>query len=108
MSAAKHTPGPWMVSRSRSNLVVAVRNGKLGQVADCAFTHSHHGNASRPSVDQCLANARLVSRAPKLLEALERLQARGWLNDSTCTDEAGNADLGFAREAIAEARGESS
>lgn len=54
------------------------------------------------------AHALLLVSAPKLLEALERLHARGWLDDSTCTDDAGNADLRFAREAIAEARGESS
>lgn len=41
----------------------------------------------------------------RLVEALERLQRRGHLNESTCADEATNADLRFAAEALASAKG---
>jgi hypothetical protein len=41
----------------------------------------------------------------ELAEALQRLDRRGRLNDSGCTDEAGNADLRYARAALAKATG---
>ena len=41
----------------------------------------------------------------RLIEALERLQRRGHLNESACADEATNADLRFAAEVLASAKG---
>jgi hypothetical protein len=51
------------------------------------------------------ANARLIAAAPDLLEALQRLDRRGYLSAHACAGEDGNADLAFALAAIAKATG---
>jgi hypothetical protein len=55
---------------------------------------NHHANAETPEPEK-LANARLISLAPQMLLALERL-AHPMADDD---------DLGYARGIIAKARG---
>lgn len=59
----KHTPGPWQMSR-HGNLVGS--NGATVVVWGSGLTNAHRG----PEAE---ANARLISAAPALLEALTRL-----------------------------------
>lgn len=64
-----HTPGPWRLG-SRKNAVCDY----VGIIiANCEFSHSAT-NRRKPTGDQCLANARLIAAAPKLLEALQALK----------------------------------
>jgi hypothetical protein len=75
MSGVKHTPGPWGIAISISNLgFVEVRDkdglGKniLASVGGNCLSH-HAGSPVMP--DEALANARLVAAAPDLLAACE-------------------------------------
>ncbi len=74
---AKHTPGPWMVQPFDDNedgcSVIAVdpeigmRSPRRGQVAWCTTI----AGAAFESPGRAIANARLISAAPDLLEALQ-------------------------------------
>jgi hypothetical protein len=66
MSESKHTPGPWSIEPhpERPDLPIRVMGGKGERVARC----SQISLCTTP--EECKANARLISAAPDLLEAL--------------------------------------
>jgi hypothetical protein len=66
---SNHTPGPWKVVHSESkpafNVVGAIWGGKY-KIARCPYVP----NMPEPDYsDEALANARLISAAPELLQA---------------------------------------
>lgn len=64
---------------------------------------------SEPGVCACPVtwpDARLIECAPELLEALRRLDARGWFKESTCADQGTSQDMAFARAVLAKAKGQ--
>ena len=81
MSAPTHTPGPWLVHYERDAFDSAQSILKVTQ----GNTYSHPQGplslasvnvaAFAPHTDEALANAKLISAAPDLLAALDRLQA---------------------------------
>ena len=79
-----HTPGPWRTTGL---------NVRAGDALIC-YAMNHHANAETSEPEK-LANARLISLAPQMLLALERL-AHPMADDE---------DLSFARDCIANARG---
>lgn len=90
MADAKHTPGKW-VQDERGSVHVRAENGPY--VADC------NASAAIGWGDK-LANARLISAAPDLLEALEAFPE----DPNPYTYRLAHAK---ARAAIAKAKGES-
>jgi len=98
---AGHTPGPWSVAYHDGN-DQAVVSGQHTEIATCW----HHCVVELET--QMQANARLISAAPDMLEALEaavadleqtlRWRGEGW----ECSED---KLLGKARAAIAKARG---
>ena len=66
MSETKFTPGKWKISQyDESPEMIVVDNGKEVETV-IAFAYDHHV----PKEEQA-ANARLIAKAPELLEALE-------------------------------------
>ena len=63
----KFTNGLWKVGH-RKNLVISDMGASI---ADVKFTHSDSKNRVNPNVEECIANAQLISAAPELLFALE-------------------------------------
>ena len=64
----KHTEGPWKVGQylgSPRQFVIHMDVGDKGRGSDVAYTSAAFGN------DETIANARLISAAPDLLEALQ-------------------------------------
>lgn len=90
---SKHTPGPWFVSRKVGGLYVEVPHRAIAEVRLDA-------NPIEPSgVD----NARLISAAPDMLEALEALcNGRAVGGEWVDMDEA----INIGRAAIAKATGD--
>ena len=84
MRTAQFTPGPWRQTGP---------NVRAGDALIC-YAMNHHANAETPEPEK-LANARLISCAPQMLLALERL------THPMADDE----DLDYAREVIAKAKG---
>lgn len=86
---SKHTPGPWFRGEIRTNVI---GHGGI-RVARCNFDGGFNG---REDEFEAECNARLISAAPELLEALEGLVKNP------------NSGLhhNIARLAIAKARGE--
>lgn len=86
-----HTPGPWVIGRSRRGHDVVMVDTASGT----AICDVYGDSDDRP------ANARLIAAAPDLLEALETLYRAVCIAD---------ADLRpgeeLAREAIAKAKGD--
>ena len=80
-----HTPGPWRQTGI---------NVRAGDALIC-YAMNHHANAETPEPEK-LANARLISLAPQMLLALERLSH----------PMADDDDLDYAREVIAKAKGQ--
>lgn len=91
MDKSKHsfTPGPWFEHREGFSTVYVearLRQGVIQEVAACGPTEAGQ--------DSQYANARLISAAPELLEALQ--QCAEWLDihapagsaESFCVDEA--------------------
>ncbi len=97
---SKHTSGPWFVTGNMTRYVEArIGGGLIQEVAACGPTDADGGYGQQQE-----ANARLISSAPDLLEALEgmvrKAQKQNW-NDNY------PAELSAAYAAIAKARGES-
>jgi hypothetical protein len=94
----KHTPGPWHFRAAIQEGQFVVRDrGSSGGFADIARVKGD----KRSTLAQAEANARLMSAAPDLLDALETapVNGLGW------TDEELDAWLVKARSAIDKARG---
>jgi hypothetical protein len=65
---SKHTPGPW-VAVSRTNAHIDIEAPKQHGYVARHVASTGHGNHE--------ANARLITAAPELLEALKRIRATG-------------------------------
>jgi hypothetical protein len=93
MSEVKHTPGPWVSEYRQSHTgQVAVCNGD-GEGYWEVWTQNWGGGINQE------ANARLISAAPDLLEALEEIVSHdAWASDAPI--------LASAKAAIAKAKGE--
>lgn len=90
------TPGPWYVRGC---------DGNPGYAVGRHIYAPNEGNTGCVAVvTGSLANANLISAAPDLLDALERLEAgiRLWMSRGVSHE-----DMDAARAAIAKARGES-
>ena len=102
MSKAKHTPGPWHVSDADSvNPRIDVSNGR--GVAHATQRDQHPVIGQGISIQEAMANARLIAAAPDLLEALETyaaVYAENWRPGMPILEPISDA-------AIAKARGES-
>lgn len=100
---SKHTPGPWVASRyNGSGSHWNIRN----EHHECTVANVFHFVGSITGTSESFdgeKNASLISAAPELLEALERLEAgvRLWMSRGV-TDE----DMEIARAAIAKAKGQ--
>lgn len=70
---ASHTPGPWLIesdyNEDGSDLIVMAEQAYV--IAD-----TRHESCGIVDADECYANARLISAAPELLEALKGLLRR--------------------------------
>ncbi len=97
---SKHTPGPYEVGISTSNIalfdVLAKVKGRAVRVGSVEGNDHAHNAAHPIASEEAAANARLFVAAPDLLAALEQLVA-----DSECVDDHWDA----AHAAIAKARG---
>lgn len=94
---SKHTPGPWQTDIDGQTAYVVDADGNM---AVCKIMYA------RPEGP---ANARLISAAPDLLEALEAIVNAGQWYASALEfdhDKDGEALLLEARDAIAKAKGE--
>lgn len=100
----KHTPGPWIVA---SDETVTVRDAQDGGIASCGWLKSRLTGPRRTSAE-VHANARLISAAPDLLEALRAFVEDGFsLHEvERRTDPGTYAAIVKARAAIAKATGE--
>ena len=92
----EHTPGPWEVGRGYARTHSTPIRWKGENLAwICGMDSAHEF-----SLEQTLANARLISAAPDMLAALEGLLSDNYLADPI------NADrMAEARAAIAKAKG---
>ena len=105
-----HTPGPWMVSFDASRYGIyqcEEINGVQHRRTPIAFVPklTKVGTCEVEEHRIILQDARLIAAAPELLDALRRLERRGYLNEHSCAGEDGNADMAFARAVIAKAAG---
>lgn len=98
---SKHTPGPWRIALGSHDLIYA--GATLVAQADCGL----FSESNVPRVDEVSANARLISAAPELLEALKeaRLQI-DYLHGKFKETGSGNSVLSTIDAAIAKAEGE--
>lgn len=105
MSAAKHTPGPWVCQAAYGNHGLRIDSeagGTLGHVR--AFIPSgeiRHGAEVLTRWEEGFANARLIEAAPKLLASLKLILTRWDGCDADDTPPAVEA----AREVVAKAEG---
>ena len=97
---SKHAPGPWRLSVTDDTLVRSVDNGLV------AVAHGDYGC----DWEVMEANARLISSAPDMLEALQELvaewDARHAAEDHRSGYTLDTAGIAMARAAIAKATGE--
>lgn len=94
MSAAKHTPGPWVLAdRNKKGFAARIISGdpNSGIVADA------YGGGEMAQVD---ANAKLIAAAPELADAVEMLLKR---IAGDCTREEADAAPDNARSALRKA-----
>lgn len=99
MKEAKYTKGPWCAEFGEAYRVRSKDDG--GQIAIMMNLKGAHGLGGRRTGDEVAANARLISAAPDLLEALQEIvdaaDGSGWAQL--------DATLANARAAIAKALG---
>lgn len=118
-TGTEHTSGPWTIGdvcKKESELMVYCDDSLGSRVADCST--SGHGI----SVEQDIANARLIAAAPELLEGMkdlyrayvslleagrDQIATYGDQCDSVEVMERGDPWLKKARNAIAKAEGKS-
>lgn len=94
----KHTPGPWIADLETWAGIV---NAPAGTIAGPV------GGSRGATLDELHANARLIAKAPELLDALVRLTA--WADVAGCDREPGSildSNIKAARAVIAQATGE--
>ncbi len=104
MSAAKHTPGPWYVSKR--NPLRVIESGPRALTLATVGTNGH-GVTAEGAQAEAEANARLIAAAPKLLEALQDLVAEYEPNiKAFATDAPRKAKWMAALAALAKATGE--
>lgn len=99
---SKHTPGPWEAHFEEAYFVTGP---DLGRVAMMMNLKGAYGLAGRRSGDESAANARLISAAPDMAEALRDVMAwiDAWEPEFTKHPKWGNANS-KARAALAKAR----
>lgn len=106
-----HTPGPWHVLPEECDKsYIRIRGTRLGgryKIAN-VLTPTYDGVDSLEA-EETRANACLISAAPDLLEACERLLRECvWASiRAEIVTAVAKADLEFARTALAKARGQS-
>ncbi len=66
----KFTPGPWRVGDTINDIVYADSDSR--RIAVCG-DYPGHGIRSSLPIEQCIANAKLISIAPEMYELLENL-----------------------------------
>ena len=71
MSETKHTPGPWAVSIGPPRVAPKKTRIIPGDNRDFIIATAETGVYGPPKVGEDEANARLISAAPELLEALK-------------------------------------
>lgn len=99
---SKHTPGPWRAFLNKGVIGVAPANGQY-RAGDIAICSDHD---SRRTNEEAMANARLISAAPDMLEALEALHDE--IDEYQRINNLGGHDnhvMKQARAAIAKAKG---
>jgi hypothetical protein len=102
----KHTPGPWNVSDHVNNNEIVVRSNDGDIVANLKCDRVHNSMNGKTEVE---ANARLIARAPELLEALRKAEASMYsLHESNALDDEDYAALKAVTQAIAKAEGRNS
>ena len=81
MSRPKHTPGPWVIAKTRGSrpdrdIWIGGDVGPAGMVQEVAeiFTHHDHGKA----------NARLIAAAPEMLDLLKAIAVEATPERSEC------------------------
>lgn len=94
---ARHTSGPWKLIKTAKGWLLKTKDG-------CVIGGINRFPDTAEMASQCEPNAKLAVTAPELLEALEGLEAVGYLNDSFCAFKEGSAALAKARAALAKAR----
>jgi hypothetical protein len=112
---SKHTPGPWVASENTASRggsgevcieVHPVLDDKYAYRGQIAYIQSSSCITDGITLEEAIANARLIAQAPRLLEALESI-AEYWNqdgNDLAMFDACCHA-IDTARAAIAAATG---
>lgn len=113
---AKHTPGPWEVIPQHGAGPMIARRYETGkQMSPTGLRLVCHVLQRGSSLQQDVANSRLIAAAPELLEAGERLITEGdcygkWADTHSCLsmsdDKADWCGYCSLRAAIAKAKGE--
>lgn len=99
---AKHTPGPWEMTRGYNPTIVADKTTLVTGI------HARRDSIGGMQIGEIDANARLIAAAPELLAALEaflRAPSLGSSRQGSVTLEVQSFNLDAARAAIAKATG---
>ena len=103
---AQHTPGPWTANKARTLIHISGESPVCEISVSANHIHEDFPGCKQQYIQRQKANARLISTAPKLLEALEEV-----INKITILGEIGNVcvedTLMELNELVAKARGAS-